>query len=339
MGEQSQQPMKILVTGADGFIGSHLVQVLVGEGHRVTALSQYNSFNHHGWLDFLPPEVLGQVTVVSGDIRDTSFIARTVEGHERVAHLAALIAIPYSYSAPASYLETNAIGTLNVLEACRVHGVERLVHTSTSEVYGSAQYVPIDEKHPIVGQSPYSASKIAADQLANSYWSSFSLPVTTIRPFNAYGPRQSQRAFIPSVIVQLLAGLSEMRLGSLEPTRDLTFVKDTARGFALALASDRGVGETFNMGSGFEVSMRQIVEMLCEISGQSPAVTSDSDRIRPESSEVDRLWSDSSKMTETFGWEPVFSDNAGLYRGLEATYDWFRLNRELPGYDATKFVV
>ena len=331
--------MKILVTGADGFIGSHLVEELVREGHRVAALSQYNSFNHHGWLDFLPTEVLEQVSVVSGDIRDASFISSAVKGHERVVHLAALIAIPYSYSAPASYLETNALGTLNVLEACKDHEVERLIHTSTSEVYGSAQYVPIDEKHPIVGQSPYSASKIAADQLAHSYWSSFSLPVTTIRPFNAYGPRQSQRAFIPSVIVQLLAGLPEMRLGSLEPTRDLTFVKDTVRGFALALASDKGLGETFNMGSGFEVSMRQIVEMLCEISGQSPAVTSDSDRIRPESSEVERLWSDSSKMTETFGWEPAYSDNAGLCRGLEATYDWFRLNRELPGYDATKFVV
>ena len=331
--------MKILVTGADGFIGSHLVEELVREGHRVAALSQYNSFNQHGWLDFLPTEVLEQVSVVSGDIRDASFISSAVKGHERVVHLAALIAIPYSYSAPASYLETNALGTLNVLEACKDHEVERLIHTSTSEVYGSAQYVPIDEKHPIVGQSPYSASKIAADQLAHSYWSSFSLPVTTIRPFNAYGPRQSQRAFIPSVIVQLLAGLPEMRLGSLEPTRDLTFVKDTARGFALALASDRGVGETFNMGSGFEVSMSQIVEMLCEISGQSPAVTSDSDRIRPESSEVERLWSDSSRMRRIFGWEPVFSGNAGLYRGLEATYDWFRLNRELHGYDATKFVV
>lgn len=339
MPNQLAWPMKILVTGADGFIGSHLVQELVAKGHRVTALSQYNSFNLHGWLDFLPPKTREKIALVTGDIRDAAFISETVKGHDRVAHLAALIAIPYSYSAPASYLETNAFGTLNVLEACRVHEIERLIHTSTSEVYGSAQYVPIDEKHPIVGQSPYSASKIAGDQLAYSYWSSFSVPVTTIRPFNAYGPRQSQRAFIPSVIVQLLGGLPEIRLGSLEPTRDLTFVKDTVRGFVLAIESDRGVGETFNMGTGFEVSMRKVVEMLCEISGQSPVVISDSDRIRPESSEVVRLCSDSSRMAQTFGWEPVFADRQGLFQGLEATYDWYRANQTITGFDATKFVV
>ena len=333
------RPMKVLVTGADGFIGSHLVQELVGEGHEVTALSQYNSFNSQGWLDFLPLEIQGEFRIVSGDVRDSSFMNQAVGGHDRVAHLAALIAIPYSYSAPESYLATNVLGTLNVLEACRANNIERLIHTSTSEVYGSAQYVPIDERHPLVAQSPYSASKIAADQLAHSYWSSFSLPVTTIRPFNTYGPRQSQRAFIPSVIVQLLAGLSELRLGSLQPTRDLTFVADTARGFALALKSDEGVGETFNMGSGFEISMEQVVDMLCEISGQSPTVTRDAGRIRPDSSEVERLWSDSVKMRKTFGWEPGFSGPEGLRRGLETTYAWFRDNLQLGGYDATKFVV
>ena len=256
-----------------------------------------------------------------------------------MAHLAALIAIPYSYLAPASYLETNALGTLNVLEACKVNGIERLIQTSTSEVYGTAQYVPIDEAHPLVGQSPYSASKIAADQFAYSYWSSFALPVTTIRPFNTYGPRQSQRALIPSVMVQLLAGESELKLGSLAPTRDLTFVKDTARGFADVLESDKGVGETFNMGSGFEVSMAEVVEMIGEISGQNPRVTLDQDRIRPAASEVERLWSDSSKMAETFGWKPDFGGKDGLYRGLEVTYAWLKDNHKLSGYDASQYVV
>lgn len=331
--------MKALVTGADGFIGSHLVQELVGEGHEVTALSHYNSFNQHGWLDYLPKEVRSQVTIVSGDVRDSSFTDRLVKGHHRVAHLAALIAIPYSYSAPESYITTNVLGTLNVLEACRTNGVERVVHTSTSEVYGSAQYVPIDEKHPLVGQSPYAASKIAADQLAYSYWTSFSLPVTTIRPFNAYGPRQSQRAFIPSVMVQLLAGQTELQLGSLEPTRDFTFVGDTAKGFALALNSDKGVGETFNMGSECEISMGHIVDMLFEISGKSPTILRDLNRMRPEFSEVERLWSDSSKMRDRFGWDPIFSGTDGLRRGLEKTYSWFRNNLQLPGYEPLKFVV
>ena len=331
--------MRVFVTGADGFIGSHLVQELLSRGHDVTALSQYNSFNSHGWLDFIPAELSARVTIISGDIRDAGFVRDSLTDHQRVAHLAALIAIPYSYLAPASYLETNALGTLNVLEACKVNGIERLIQTSTSEVYGTAQYVPIDEKHPLVGQSPYSASKIAADQFAYSYWSSFALPVTTIRPFNTYGPRQSQRALIPSVMVQLLAGESELKLGSLAPTRDLTFVKDTARGFADVLESDKGVGETFNMGSGFEVSMAEVVEMIGEISGQNPRVTLDQDRIRPAASEVERLWSDSSKMAETFGWKPDFGGKDGLYRGLEVTYAWLKDNHKLSGYDASQYVV
>ena len=304
--------MKIFVTGAEGFIGCHLVEKLVERGHHVTALAQYNSFNKRGWLDFLSGEVQEKVAFLFGDVRDAGFIRDAISGHQRVVHLAALIAIPYSYSAPASYVETNALGTLNVLEACKVNDVERVVHTSTSEVYGTAQYVPIDEKHPLVGQSPYSASKIAADQIATSYWSSFSVPVTTIRPFNTYGPRQSQRAFIPSVMVQLLAGASELCLGSLDPTRDFTFVQDTARGFADALESDSGLGQVFNMGSGFEISMRDVVAMACEISGQRPEVTLDRKRLRPADSEVERLWSDSSKMLETFGWEPRLSGREGL---------------------------
>ena len=331
--------MKILITGAEGFIGSHLVEHAVERGHSVTALSHYNAFNSYGWLDKLPAATRSQLNVVSGDIRDPSFINALVPNHQRVAHLAALIAIPYSYAAPASYLETNVLGTLNVLEACKHHGVERILHTSTSEVYGTARYVPIDEEHLLVGQSPYSASKIAADQLAHSYWSSYGLPVTTIRPFNTYGPRQSQRAFIPSVMVQLLAGKAELQLGSLAPTRDLTFVKDTARGFMDALESDLGVGETFNMGSEFEVSMAEVVDMVCEISGIDAVVQLDEDRIRPAASEVERLWSDSSKMRDTFGWKPEFSGRTGLYRGLELTYSWLKEHRALSGYDASRYVV
>ena len=331
--------MRVFITGADGFIGSHLVEELVARNHEVTALAQYNSFNAQGWLGALSPEVKENVSVVVGDVRDAGFIRHAIAGHDRVAHLAALIAIPYSYAAPASYIETNALGTLNVLEACKVNNVERVVHTSTSEVYGTAQYVPIDEKHPLVGQSPYSASKIAADQIAYSYWSSFSVPVTTIRPFNTYGPRQSQRAFIPSVIVQLLAGATELRLGSLDPTRDLTFVQDTARGFADALESDGGLGEVFNMGSGVEISMRDVVALACEISGQSPEITVDSERIRPADSEVERLWSDSSKMLDTFGWQPSLSGREGLFEGLDATYRWLKDNHGRVDYDASKYVV
>ena len=337
--EEEETLVKVFVTGAEGFVGSHVVQELLTRGYEVTALSQYNSFNTRGWLDLFPSESTERITVLSGDIRDPGFMRETVVGHRKVLHLAALIAIPYSYAAPASYLETNALGTLNVLEACKVNGVERVIHTSTSEVYGTAQYVPIDENHPLVGQSPYSASKIAADQVAFSYWSSFGLPVTTIRPFNTYGPRQSQRAFIPSLMVQLLACKPELKLGSLAPTRDLTFVKDTARGFADALESDKGVGETFNMGSGFEVSMAEVVEMVCEISGQNPTVSLDHDRIRPAASEVERLWSDSSKMAETFGWKPEFGGKDGLHRGLEVTYAWLKDNQKLSGYDSSRYVV
>ena len=331
--------LKILVTGADGFIGSHLVEVLLARGHEVSAVCQYNSFNTHGWLDSLTMKNRGEVNVFAGDIRDSGFVRQAIAGHDRVAHLAALIAIPYSYVAPRSYFETNSLGTLNVLEASRAEGVDRVVHTSTSEVYGTAQYVPIDEKHPLVGQSPYSASKIAADQLAYSFWASFDVPVTTIRPFNTYGPRQSQRAFIPSLMIQLLTGGGSLQLGSLAPTRDLTFVEDTARGFAHALESNLGVGETFNMGSGFEVSMADVVAMTMEIAGQERDVVLDEDRIRPIASEVDRLWSNSAKMTEVFDWQPEWGGREGLYRGLESTFAWLRENHENFGYDAAKYVL
>jgi len=331
--------MKLLVTGSEGFIGSHLVEELVASGHQVTAFVQYNSFNSAGWLDALPKEVQKVVEVIMGDVRDAGSVRAAVRGHARVAHLAALIAIPYSYSAPHSYYETNALGTLNVLDACRDFGVERLVHTSTSEVYGSAQYVPIDEKHPLVGQSPYSASKIAADQLAHSYWASFGLPLTTLRPFNAYGPRQSQRAFIPSVMVQVLSGARKLKLGSLTPTRDLTYVKDTAQGFVKALESEAGLGEVFNMGSGFEISMGDVVDMIRTLSSQSFDVVEDVERLRPDISEVERLWSDSARMKNTFDWSPVHAQKEGLLQGLEKTYEWFSNHFDRPGYQTSSYVV
>jgi len=331
--------MRFLVTGADGFIGGHLVEQLCARRHDVTAYVLYNSFGTVGWLDHPGLRDREDIRVVLGDVRDTDSLQSAMVGHDVVIHLAALIAIPYSYQAPRSYIETNVIGTMNVMEAARRAGVARVVHTSTSEVYGPAQYVPMDEKHPLAGQSPYSASKIGADQVAHSYWSSFGVPVTTLRPFNAYGPRQSQRAFIPSVIVQLLSGAESIALGSLSPTRDLTFVTDTAEGFRAVAEGKGGLGEVFNMGSGFEISMGEVVEMLSDISGRKVVVTEDPARVRPESSEVERLWSDSSKIEGAFGWKPAHAGRDGLYRGLEKTYAWFRDNANEAGYDSKRYVV
>ena len=331
--------MKVLVTGAEGFIGSHVVETLLSSGHGVSSYVLYNSFGVAGWLDHASFSARHDVPVTFGDIRDADSLQAAMAGHDIVIHLAALIAIPYSYQAPRSYVETNVIGSMNVMEAARRAGVSRVVHTSTSEVYGTAQYIPIDEKHPLVGQSPYSASKIGADQIAHSYWASFGVPVTTVRPFNTYGPRQSQRAFIPSVIVQLLSGAESISLGSLSPTRDLTFVADTAAGFRAVAEGAGGLGEVFNMGSGFEISMGEVVEMLCEISGRKVAVTEDPARVRPENSEVGRLWSDSSKIETAFGWQPAHAGRDGLYRGLEKTYAWFRDNSNEAGYDAKRYVV
>lgn len=331
--------MKAFITGAEGFIGSHLTTSLLADGHEVTAYTLYNSFGKAGWLDAEDFQARNQLQVIAGDIRDADSLQSAIAGQDVVLHLAALIAIPYSYQAPRSYFETNVIGTMNVMEAARRTGVSRVVHTSTSEVYGTAQYVPIDEKHPLVGQSPYSASKIGADQVAHSYWSSFGVPVTTVRPFNTYGPRQSQRAFIPSVIVQLLSGAESISLGSLSPTRDLTFVSDTVEGFLAVAEGTGGLGEVFNMGSGFEISMGEVVDMLCEISGRKVAVTEDPARVRPENSEVERLWSDSSKIETAFGWKPAHAGLDGLYRGLDKTYAWFRDNPNEVGYDAKRYVV
>lgn len=313
----------IAVTGADGFIGSHLVETLLRQGHRVRALAQYNSFGKAGWLDNVPPELRPLLTVEFGDVRDPFQMRDFVRGAERVCHLASLIAIPYSYRAPNSYVETNVNGTLNLLQAAREANVTRFVHLSTSEVYGTAITAPISENHPLTAQSPYAATKIAADQLALSFFRSFDLPVVIARPFNTYGPRQSLRAVIPSIIVQALSNSGPLSLGTLESTRDLSFVEDTAGALAHMTISDSGIGEVVNISSNFEISVGEIVTEVGEILGTSLAVSADVGRIRPPQSEVFRLWGDNSKFREMFEWRPRLEGRAGFRRGLEKTVSWF----------------
>ena len=315
---------KVLITGADGFIGSHLTERLLALGASVRAMTSYNSFNSWGWIDTFSPEQKAALEVVCSDVRDPFGADRAVEGMQTVFHLAALIAIPYSYTAPAAYVETNVKGTLNMLEAARRHKVERFVHTSTSEVYGTALRVPISEDHPLQPQSPYSASKMGADSLAMSYHLSFGLPLVTVRPFNTYGPRQSARAVIPAIIVQLLSGAQELRLGSLSPTRDYTYAKDTAEGFVLAAMSDAAVGRTVNLGSGREISIGELAEKLKGLCGSNARIVEDARRVRPENSEVRRLLCDNSLALELFGW----SAKTGLHEGLEKTVAWLRQNLE-----------
>lgn len=313
---------KVLVTGADGFIGSHLVERLVEKGANVRALSYYNSFNDWGWLDSLDRKTLSEVEVICGDVRDANFMKKAVSGCGAVFHLAALIAIPYSYVAPDSYIQTNITGTLNALQAAREHGVQKFVHTSTSEVYGTARYVPIDEKHPLQPQSPYSASKIGADMLALSFYNSFSTPVAVVRPFNAFGPRQSARAVIPTLITQILAGRREIKLGALSPRRDFNYVKDTVEGFVKAAECDRAVGDVINIGSGVEHSVGQLVELLKKITNSDFMVAADGSRMRPENSEVERLLACNRKASEVLGWSPAYS----FEEGLSETVEWFRDN-------------
>ncbi len=315
--------MKVLVTGADGFIGSHLTEALVRDGFEVRALVQYNSFNSWGWLDHCPVEVRDQFEVVSGDIRDPHSTRETVKDCEVVLHLAALIAIPFSYHSPASYIETNVNGTLNVLQAARDQNVSKIIHTSTSEVYGTAQCVPMDEKHRLHAQSPYAASKIAADQIALSFFHSFGTPVAVIRPFNTYGPRQSARAIIPTIIKQVVSGADTLQLGSLTPTRDFSFVSDTVSGFVSALTCDTVVGTVTNLGSGFEVSIGETVEIICELIGNRPALCCDSQRGRPTDSEVDRLLACYKKAQQAMNWQPEYRGLAGFKAGLKETIDWF----------------
>ncbi len=314
---------KVLVTGADGFIGSHLTETLVESGCRVKAFVLYNSFNSWGWLDHSASRIKESIEVFSGDVRDPHGVKEAMKGCDMVFHLAALIAIPYSYHSPATYVDTNVKGTLNVLQAARELDVEKVIHTSTSEVYGTAKFVPITEDHPLQGQSPYSASKIGADQLALSCYSSFDTPVAITRPFNTYGPRQSARAVIPTVITQILDGTKKIRLGALHPTRDFNYVKDTVNGFIATALSDRSIGEVVNIGSNFEVSIHDTVQMIGQVMGQTIHIETDEQRIRPDKSEVDRLWADNTKAKELLGWEPAYGGVDGMKKGLSETIDWF----------------
>ncbi|OAI44823.1 NAD-dependent dehydratase [Rhizomicrobium sp. SCGC AG-212-E05] len=324
--ETTRKNKRLLVTGADGFIGSHLVEALVQQGHEVTALSQYNSFNNWGWLEDV--NCLSQIRVVNGDVRDPHFCKQITRDQDMIFHLAALIAIPYSYVAPDSYVDVNVRGTLNICQAARENGVGRVLHTSTSEVYGTAQYVPINEAHPLQPQSPYSASKIGADAMAMSFYNAFDLPVTIVRPFNTYGPRQSARAVIPTIISQIAAGKKQISLGDLTPTRDFNFVHDTCRGFMLLAACDDAIGKTVNIGSNFEISMGDTLRMIRKLMDADVEIISDEQRIRPEKSEVQRLWCDNTLIHSLTGFKPEYSMEAGLRQ----TIKWFSEPSNLSKY-------
>lgn len=312
--------MDVLVTGADGFIGSHLTEELVKKGYQVKAFVYYNSFNNWGWLDILPKEIMKNVEIFQGDIRDPNGVEEAVKGMDAVFHLAALIAIPFSYHSPDTYVDTNIKGTLNVLQAARKHHTKRVLVTSTSEVYGTAQYVPIDEKHPYQGQSPYSATKIGADRLTESFYRSFQLPVTIVRPFNTYGPRQSARAVIPTIITQLLAGKTEIKLGSLTPTRDFNYVKDTVNGFISIHESDKTVGEEINIATQKEISIGQLAGELIRQINPKAKIICDEQRLRPEKSEVNRLLGCNKKIMRLTDWKPQYS----LEEGLGETIDFLK---------------
>ncbi|WP_269902698.1 NAD-dependent 4,6-dehydratase LegB [Crassaminicella thermophila] len=313
---------KVLITGSEGFIGSHLTERLVELGAKVTALVQYNSFNNWGWIDTLDNRIKKEIEVYTGDIREYDNMAKVIQGRDVVFHLAALIAIPYSYQSPAAYVRTNVEGTLNVMEACRVYGIEKVIHTSTSEVYGTALYVPIDEKHPLQGQSPYSASKIGADKMAESYYRSFNLPVATIRPFNTYGPRQSARAVIPTIISQILAGKKTIKLGALSPTRDFNYVKDTVEGFIKMAEVDESVGQVVNVGTNNEISIGDLVKKIIKLIGKEVTIECEENRLRPEKSEVNRLWCENAKAKEILDWQPKYT----LDEGLTETIEWIKEN-------------
>ena len=323
---------KILVTGADGFIGSHLTEALVRRGYEVRAFVYYNSFGHRGWLDGSPADIQEALDFFAGDVRDPHGVRTAMHGCDAVLHLAALIGIPYSYHSPDAYVDTNVRGTLNVVQAARDLEIEKVVHTSTSEVYGTARFVPITEEHPLQGQSPYSASKIGADQIAMSYYHAFDLPVAIIRPFNTYGPRQSARAIIPTVITQIAGGKRELKLGALHPTRDFNYVADTVQGFIRIMESEHTVGEVVNVGSNYEISMGDTVEMIAEVMGTDINIVTDGQRLRPKKSEVERLWAENRKMRELTDWRPEYGGRDGLRKGLAATVDWFKEPANLRQY-------
>lgn len=321
---------KVLITGADGFIGSHLTETLLEEGYDVKAFTYYNSFNSWGWLDTLSKDKLKEIEVFTGDIRDPNGVREAMKGADEVFHLAALIAIPFSYHSPDSYVDTNIKGTLNVLQAARDLGAERILVTSTSEVYGTAQYVPIDELHPYQGQSPYSATKIGADRLAESFYRSFNMPISIVRPFNTYGPRQSARAVIPTIITQLLSGETEIKLGSLTPTRDFNFVKDTARGFIEIAKSDRTIGEEINIATQDEISIGRLAEEMIRQINPNAKIVCDDQRLRPDKSEVNRLLGSNEKIKKLTDWSPSYT----FEEGIRETIEWFRKPENLAKYKA-----
>lgn len=313
--------MKILVTGSEGFIGSHLTETLVRQGHEVRAFILYNSFNSWGWLEDASEDIKGNFEVFMGDIRDPNGVRKAMEGCECVMHLAALIAIPFSYHSPDSYIDTNIKGTLNVVQAARDLNI-KVVHTSTSEVYGSAEYIPIDENHPLKGQSPYSASKIGADQIALSFYTSFGTQVAVMRPFNTFGPRQSARAVIPTIITQILNGTTQIKLGALHPTRDFTYIEDTVSGFLSQLKTNKGIGEVINLGSSFEISIKDTALQIAKCCKIDIEIISDEERLRPEKSEVDRLYASTDKAKDLLGWKPKKGGKDGFVDGIEKTIEW-----------------
>lgn len=330
---------RVLVTGADGFIGSHLTERLVRRGCSVRAFVQYNSFGSWGWLDESPADIRKDLDVFAGDVRDPHGVRTAMTGCDVVLHLAALIAIPYSYHSPQTYVETNVLGTLNIVQAAKDLGVARVVQTSTSEVYGTARFVPITEAHPLQGQSPYSASKIGADQIALSFHAAFGTPVSVLRPFNTYGPRQSARAVIPTIISQIAAGASEIKLGAVHPTRDFSFVSDTARAFEALAECDAAVGQTVNAGSGFEISIGDTAQAIIDLMGSDARIVADDQRLRPQGSEVERLWADSELMRSLTGWAPEYGEGEGFRRGLKETIDWFSDPANLARYKTDRYVL
>lgn len=323
---------KVLITGADGFIGSHLTEELVRKGYDVRAFVYYNSFNSWGWLDYADEEIKKSLDIFAGDIRDPYGVKQAMKGCGKVLHLAALIGIPYSYHSPDTYIDTNIKGTLNILHAAREHDIQKVVHTSTSEVYGTARFVPITEDHPVQGQSPYAASKSGADQLAVSFYLSFKTPVAIIRPFNTYGPRQSSRAVIPTIITQIAGAKSQIKLGALRPTRDFSFIKDTVAAFIAVAESEKSVGEIINVGSNFEISIGDTARIIAQLMDVEIKIICDENRLRPPNSEVERLWADNTKARELLEWEPAYGGDDGFKKGLAETISWFKAPRNLAIY-------